>query len=149
MIWLDISPDSRPWLGALHGSQPTHLPYSPGHGVLHSPTLHYHQSLQMGDSLGGNQPTDGLFALHSSSFFFLIYFIFRCAGLHSFTRVFSGCGKRGLLVIVVGRFLTAVASVVVKHRLSGARASAIVLHRFSRCDLRALEHGLSDCGARA
>ena len=93
----------------------------------------------MGDDLGRNQPTDGLFALHSSSFFFLIYFIFCCAGLHSFTWVFSGCGKQGLLVIVVGRFLIAAASVVVKHRLSGARASAIVLHRFSRCD----------CGARA
>ena len=146
MIWLDISPDSRPWLGTLHGSQPTHLLYSPGHGVLHSPILHSQQSLQTGDDLGGNQPTDGLFALHSGSFFL---FIFRCTGLRSSTRVFASCGKRGLLVIVVGRFLIAVASIVAKHRLYGARASAVVLHRFSRCDLRALEHGLSDCGAQA
>ena len=99
-------------------------------------------------NLGRNQLTDGLFALHSSSFF-LIYFIFCCAGLHSFTWVFSSCGKQGLLIIVVGRFLIAVVSTAVKHRLHGARTSAVVLYRFSRCDLRPLEHGLSDCGARA
>ena len=38
-------------------------------------------------------------------------------GLHCCTQAFSSCGERGLLFVVVRRFLTAVASLVAEHGL--------------------------------
>ena len=43
--------------------------------------------------------------------------MFGCAGSLLLHGLFSGCGKRGLLFVVVRRLLIVVASLVVEHRL--------------------------------
>ena len=71
--------------------------------------------------------------------------IFGCAG-SSWLRVgFHSCGERGLLFIVVSKFLIAVASLVGLW----ARASGFAACGLSGCDLRALRCGLSGCGEQA
>ena len=62
-------------------------------------------------------------------------------GVHCFTRAFSSCGKWGLLFVVAGRLLTAVASLVGEHRLQSVRASAVAAHGPRSC--------LVGCGAQA
>ena len=49
--------------------------------------------------------------------YLFIYLFMAVLGLHCCTRAFSSCGERGLLFIAVRRLLTAVASLVVEHRL--------------------------------
>ena len=48
---------------------------------------------------------------------FLIYLFLAVLGLCCCTRAFSSCGEQGLLFIAVRGLLTAVASLVVEHRL--------------------------------
>ena len=43
--------------------------------------------------------------------------IFGCAGSSSLPKLFCSCGEQGLVLIVVAGLLTAVASLVVEHRL--------------------------------
>ena len=82
-------------------------------------------------------------------FILFIYLFMAALGLRCCTRTFSSCGERGLLFVVVRGFLIAVASLVVEHGLLGVRASVVVAHGLSSGGLRALEHRLSSCGARA
>ena len=70
-------------------------------------------------------------------------------GLHCCAQAFSSCGEPGLLSVVVCGPLTAVASLVVEHGLSGALASVVVERGISSCGLWALECRLSHCGAQA
>ena len=46
-----------------------------------------------------------------------VYLFLAALGLHCCTQAFSSCGKWGLVFIVVCRFLTAVASLTMEHRL--------------------------------
>ena len=46
-----------------------------------------------------------------------IYLFLAALGLHCCSRAFSSCGKWGLVFIAVRGLLTAVASLVVEHRL--------------------------------
>ena len=49
---------------------------------------------------------------------YFIYFLFLAVlGLCCYMRAFSSCGERGLLFVTVRGLLTAVASLVVEHRL--------------------------------
>ena len=51
-------------------------------------------------------------------FLYFLYFLFLAAlGLRCCTQAFSSCGERGLLFLVVGGLLIAVASLVAKHGL--------------------------------
>ena len=50
-------------------------------------------------------------------FYFLNLFILAVLGLRFCARAFSSCSERGLLFVVVLRFLIAVASLVVEHGL--------------------------------
>ena len=53
-------------------------------------------------------------------FYLFIYFLKKflaVLGLHCCSRAFSSCGEWGLLFIVVGGLLIAVASLVAEHRL--------------------------------
>ena len=64
--------------------------------------------------------TERLFFNHFKKIYFILYFIYlflAALGLRCRTRVFSSCGERGLLFVAVRRLLTAVASLVAKHRL--------------------------------
>ena len=58
-----------------------------------------------------------LFKSLLSLIFKKILFIFCCAGFLLLCGLFSNCGKRGLLFVVVHRLLIAVASLVAKHKL--------------------------------
>ena len=62
-------------------------------------------------------------------------------GLCCCTRAFSSCGEQGLLFIAVRGLLIVVASLVAEHGLWCAG--------FSSCGSRALQRGLSSCGAWA
>ena len=62
-------------------------------------------------------------------------------GLCCCTRAFSGCGKGGLLFVVVRGLLVAVASLVAEHKP--------LVDRLSSCGSWAPECGLSSCGAGA
>ena len=58
-----------------------------------------------------------------NSFSLLLYsFILATLGLHCFAQAVSCCSERDLLFVAVQTFLVAVASLVVKYRLSGAWA---------------------------
>ena len=57
--------------------------------------------------------------------------------------------SKGCPLIVVHRFLIAVASLVLQHRTLGMQASAVEAHGLSTCGYWALEHRLSSCGAWA
>ena len=48
-------------------------------------------------------------------------------------RVFSNCGEQGLLFVVVGGLLIAMAPLVVEHWLQGRRALVAVAHGLSNC----------------
>ena len=49
---------------------------------------------------------------------FILFYLFLAAlGLHCCTRVFSSCGARGLLFVVVHELLISVASLVAEHGL--------------------------------
>ena len=85
---------------------------------------------------------------HITSFFFInlfyyyYYFYFWLCWVFVAARgLFSGCGERGLLFVVVHRPLIAVASLVGS---TGSRHLG-----FNSCGSWALEHGHSSCGARA
>ena len=54
--------------------------------------------------------------LHNRNFFFLILFIFGCAGSSVLLWLFSSCGKQGFLIAALG-LLAAVASPTAEHRL--------------------------------
>ena len=89
------------------------------------------------------------FSLGSCLFFFKLFI---CFWLH---WVFvAGCGlylvalRGGCLLDVVGRLLIAMASFAAKYRRSGARASVVAVCGLSSCIVRALESGLSSCGAQ-
>ena len=69
-------------------------------------------------------------------------------GLRFCARAFSSCDERGLLFIAVRGLLIAVASRCGAWAL-GVRASVVVAHGLSSCGSPALEHRLSNCGARA
>ena len=56
-----------------------------------------------------------LFCIFFYKYFF--FFFLAALGLHCCVRAFSSCGEQGLLFIVVCGLLTAVASLVVEHRL--------------------------------
>ena len=60
---------------------------------------------------------------------------------------FCSCGV--YFLVVVCRFLIAMASTIVEHRLSGTQVSIVVLHGLSSCGSWALKHRLSSCGAQA
>ena len=67
-------------------------------------------------------------------------FIYGCAGSLLLHRLFSGCGKKGLLFIVVCRLLIEMASLVVNYRLSSAQTSVAVAHGLSSSGSQTLEH---------
>lgn len=55
-------------------------------------------------------------------FFYVVFYLFlsvfvTAPGLPCCARVFSSCGERGLLFVVVWGFLIAVASLILEHRL--------------------------------
>ena len=68
-------------------------------------------------------------------------FFLAALGLCCCTRAFSSCGEQGLLFVVVHGLLIVVASLV--GSMGSRRAGS------SSCGLRALERGLSSCGAWA
>ena len=79
----------------------------------------------------------------------LLFYLFLAAlGLHCCAQAFSSCSKWGLLFAVVHGLLIAVASRC-RAQVLGAQASVVVARGRSSCGLRALEHRLSNCGARA
>ena len=49
--------------------------------------------------------------------YLFIYLFMAALGLRCYGQASSGCGKQGLLFVVVRRLLIAVASLVVEHRL--------------------------------
>lgn len=57
-----------------------------------------------------------------------IYFL-AVLGLRSCARAFSSCSERDYSSAVVPRLLTAVASLIVQHRLWSSRASVVVAPR--------------------
>ena len=66
--------------------------------------------------------------------------------IHCFAWTFSSCGKWELFFIVVYRLLTAVASLVVEHRLEGMQASVVTAHRLSSCGtLKVSDQGTHLC----
>ena len=70
-------------------------------------------------------------------------------GLCCCVQVFSSCGERGLLLVVVRGLLILVGSLCHKAWALGRRASVVAAHGLSSGDSRALERRLSSCGARA
>ena len=59
-----------------------------------------------------------IFFLFSLKLLFIVYLvIFACTGSSLLHRLFSGCGKWGVLFIVVHRLLTVVASLFAEHML--------------------------------
>ena len=54
----------------------------------------------------------------------------------------------GYSLVVMGRLLIAVASLVADHGLWGSGASVVVAHELRSCGFQAPEHRLSSCGAR-
>ena len=64
-------------------------------------------------------------------------------------RVGFSLGSRGYCLGDVSGPLIVAASLVVGRGLPGARASVVVVHGPSGCGAQALEHRLSNCGARA
>ena len=97
-----------------------------------------------------------VFHLVIHSFIYLFIFIslyillfLAALGLRCCAWAFSSCGERGLLFVVVCRLLIAGASLVAEHGALGTRASVVVARGLSSYGLRALEHGLSSCGAQA
>ena len=85
-----------------------------------------------------------------------LFFFLPELGLCCCTQVFSRCGERGLLFIVVRGLLIAVASLIAEHRLQAHRlqqlqhvGSAVGACRLSSYGSQALEHRLSSCGTRA
>jgi len=81
-------------------------------------------------------------------FFFLIQvlFIFDCTGSSLLRGLFSSCGEWGFLSSAVHQLLTAVASLVVEHGLSGEWASVFVARGLSSFSSWILEHRLNSCG---
>ena len=69
-------------------------------------------------------------------------------GLRCCEQAFSSCGERGLLFVAVHGLLIVVASRCGARAL-GVQASVVVARGLSSCGLRALELGLSSCGAWA
>ena len=82
-------------------------------------------------------------------FFFFYKFIYGYAGSLLLHRLFSGCGKKGLLFIVVCRLLIEMASLVVDYRLLGVQTSVATAHGLSNCGSQTLEHRLSSFGTWA
>ena len=71
-------------------------------------------------------------------------------------QAFSSCSEQGLLFVAVHGLLTAVASLVVEHRLCARGlqwlwhvGSVVVVRRLSSSGSQALECRLSSCGAWA
>ena len=69
-------------------------------------------------------------------------------GLRCCVRVFSSCGERGLLFVVVRGLLIEVASLVAEHGFVGFSSCGVACG-LSSCGLRALERRFSSCGAWA
>ena len=82
-------------------------------------------------------------------FFFTNLFIYDCAGSLLLHRLFSGCGKKRLLFIVVCGLLIEMASLVVDYRLSGVQTSVAVAHGLSSRGSQTLEHTLHSFGTWA
>ena len=82
--------------------------------------------------------------------FFFFFLIFGCARSSLLCMgLFSLCGEKWQLFIMVHGLLTAEASPVVEHRLQGAQPSVPVAHRLSSCGSWALGRRVSCCGTRA
>ena len=64
-------------------------------------------------------------------------------------RLFSSCGKWGLLLVAVFGLLTAVASRRPQAQAHGMRAAVVAAQRPRSCGLRASEGGLRSCGSWA
>ena len=62
---------------------------------------------------------------------------------------FSSRGEQELLFVVVHGLLVVVVSLCCGAWAVGAQASVVVAHGFCSYGLRALEHRLNSCGARA
>ena len=58
-------------------------------------------------------------------------------GLRCYEQGFSSGSKWGYSLVVVCRLLTAVASLAVEHRLSGAHTSVVAAHALSNCGSQA------------
>ena len=71
---------------------------------------------------------------------FIYLFIFGCAGSSLLQRLFSHFDKQGYSLVLAGRLLVAVPSLVAE-----ARASGVVALGLSSCGSRALEHRLHSC----
>ena len=82
---------------------------------------------------------------------FIIYLFLAALGLLCRAQTFSSCGE--WMPLSVNRSgvwpLIAVASLVVEHRLWGARASIVVTSRLRSCGTWALDCKLSSCGTWA
>ena len=76
-------------------------------------------------------------------------FIFDCTGSPLLCGLSLVAGNRGYFLVVVRRFLIAMAPLDADHRLEGMLASVTVAHGLSNCSSKALEHRLSRCGTRA
>ena len=64
-----------------------------------------------------NSTRGGLVAFFHLFIYLFIYLFLAVLGLHCCAWAFSSCGERGLLLVAVCGLLTAVASLVVEHRL--------------------------------
>ena len=80
--------------------------------------------------------------------FELFIYLWLCWVFVAVRGLFSSCGERGLLFIVVCRLFIAVASRCGAWAL-GARASVVVARRLSSCGSWAQERRLNSCGAQA
>ena len=86
-------------------------------------------------------------------FFFFRNLFFICLflavlGLRCHAHAFSSCGEWGLLFVAV-RASHCSGFSCCGARALGTRASVVAARRLSICGLRAVEHRLSSCGARA
>ena len=81
------------------------------------------------------------------SFVLFIYFIFGCAGYVLLCVGFLQSQRVGYRRAVVGRLLTAVASLV-EHGLQGTWVSVVAAHGLSSCSSWAQEHRFRNCGAQ-
>ena len=70
-----------------------------------------------GDNLGETSHKTPLMPFFFLGFIYFFLFVWLWVGLHCCVQAFSSCSKRGLLFIETRWLLTAVASLLVEHRL--------------------------------
>ena len=96
-------------------------------------------------------PNKNLICLRNLFISFLnnLFYFWLCWVFVAARGLFSGCGERGLLFVVVCRLVIVVASLVVEHGLQICGLQQLWHTGFSSCALRALERRFSSCGTQA